>query len=214
MIDIEEMPQRVVGDGVTAVCWIEDAALSDEDELALRRFVGRFPSLRFARDTPAVLDRHETVDQVTLPAWFRVARTILAGLEPAGRVRLDAFAIDGSPRETPREYYEISPGYINEEIRGLLFDKAGVYLIGQEFGDDESCLAIDLENPRDRRIFEFAMEDLLDDDIADRPLRKSLTPVFSSYADLLGHIVAARMPDGEIVIAADQGRWGDVRWRA
>ncbi|MFE1289901.1 hypothetical protein [Streptomyces sp. NPDC058751] len=199
-----ESQYRITGDAATATSWIENSGLPDEDKDALRQFVGRFPSLRFTREEDTALDHYEEVDQVKLPAWFRASRSTLAAVEPYSRLRINTFRFDGSPRETPgQEYYEISPGYINEEIRELLFDQAHIYLIGQWFGTDRSCLAIDLEATEDRRIFEFAMEDLYDDEAEERPLRESLTPVFASYADLLGHIVEVRLPDGDVVAAAN-----------
>lgn len=207
MTDFDENQHRIIGDAATATSWIDDSGLPNEDKHALRRFVGRFPSLQFVREEQALLDHYEAVDQVTLPAWFRMSRSALAAIEPYSRLRIDTFRFNGSPREAPgREYYEISPGYINDEIRELLFDQAHVYLIGQWFGTDRSCLAIDLENQEDRRIFEFAMEDLYDDEAEDRPLRESLAPVFASYADLLGHIVEVRLPDGDVVAAAREVR--------
>lgn len=202
MTEFAKGQHRIIGDAATAASWIEDSMLPGEDKAALRQFVGRFPSLGFAREDNALLGHYEAA--VTLPPWFRASRSTLAAIEPYSRLRIDAFRFDGSPRETPGiEYYGISPGYINEEIRELLFNQAHVYLIGQWWTTDRSCLAIDLENPEERRIFEFAMDDLIDDDIAGRPLRESLNPVFASYADLLGHIVEVRLPDGDIVAAAN-----------
>jgi hypothetical protein len=204
MTDSNASKHRIIGDAAAATSWIENSELSKEDKAALRRFVNRFPSMHFAREDDAQLDHHEKVDQVTLPAWFRASRSTLAAIEPNSRLRIDAFRFNGSPRETPsKEYYEISPGYINEEIRELLYSNAHIYLIGQWFGTDRSCLAIDIQDPVDQRIFEFAMEDLYDDEIANRPLRESLSPVFASYADLLAHIVEVRLPDGEVVTAAN-----------
>ncbi|MES4909211.1 MULTISPECIES: hypothetical protein [unclassified Streptomyces] len=203
MIDLDEEQHRITGDAAAATSWIEDSELPHEDKAALRQFVSRFPSLRFTREEDALLDHYEATDQVTLPTWFRVSRSTLAAIEPHSRLRIDAFRFNGSPRETPgEEYYAISPGYINQETRELLFNQAHVYLIGQWFSTDRSCLAIDLENPNDRRIFEFAREDLIDDDITGRPLRESLAPVFTSYADLLGHIIEVRLPDGNVTAAA------------
>ncbi|WP_329036562.1 hypothetical protein OIE71_26325 [Streptomyces sp. NBC_01725] len=204
MTDFSEDQYRITGDAATAASWVEDSGLPDEDKAALRRLVGRFPLLRFVRERDALLDHYEAVDHIALPAWFRESRSTLATIEPYSHLRIDAFRFDGSPREFPGdEYYEISPGYINSEIRELLFDGAHAYLIGQWFGTDRSCLAIDLENPQDRRIFEFAMEDMYDDEAENRPLRESLAPVFASYADLLGHIVEVRLPDGHVVAAAN-----------
>ncbi|MFF5971221.1 hypothetical protein ACFY7C_06795 [Streptomyces sp. NPDC012769] len=203
MTDFDENRYREIGDAAAAASWVENSSVPEEDKEAFRHFIGRFPSLRFAREDDVLLDHYEAVDQVELPAWFRESRATLATIAPYSLLRIDAFRFDGSPRETPgQEYYEISPGYINEEIRDLLLGHARVYLFGQWFASDRSCLAIDLENPEDRRIFEFALEDMYDDEAEDRPLRESLTPVFASYADLLGHIVEVRLPNGDVVTAA------------
>jgi hypothetical protein len=96
--DFDENQHRITGDAATA---IEDSGLPDEDKDTLRRFVGRFPSLRFAREEDALLDHYEAVDQVTLPAWFRASRSTLAAIEPYSRLRIDAFWFDGRTHRPP-----------------------------------------------------------------------------------------------------------------
>ncbi len=45
------------------------------------------------------------------------------------------------------------------------------------------------------------VEDLWDDEAKGEPLRESTFPAFSSYADLLGHVVAVKLPDGTVIEA-------------
>jgi hypothetical protein len=75
--------------------------------------------------------------------------------------------------------------------------------MGSWWGTDRSYLAVDLKDPSDRRIFEFASEDLLDNSIDGRPVRGSVYPIFDSYAQFLAHVVEARLPDGTLLRAQE-----------
>lgn len=203
MTDFDEHPHLITGDAATATTWIEESALTDDDKAALRRFVARFPSLTFVKEDDAQLNQYEETDGVTLPPWFRETRSTLAYTVPGAQVRVDGFGWDESPRadEQDTHWYEVEPGYVNEENRETMFDLARVYPIAQWFANDRSYLAVDLEDPSDRRILEFALEDLWDDEAKGEPLRESTFPAFSSYADLLGHVVAVKLPDGTVIEA-------------
>ena len=197
--DSEYQRHLTRGDAATARLWIERSALPEEDKAGLLRFVARFPSLTFVKEDPALLDRYAEVDRVTLPQWFRDVRSILAFVEPHVLVRVDDFEWYFSPRADGVEeiWYDLRPGCGGGEERALLTGDGGIYPIGNDWDHGETHLGIDLENPLDRRIFDFHGEDLLDDKLDGRPVRGSLFPVFGSYARLLAHVVAVRpLPGG------------------
>ncbi|MFJ8579959.1 hypothetical protein [Micromonospora sp. NPDC093277] len=205
MTDSAEGRHPVNGDAAAARSWIEQSTLPDEDKAGLRRFVDHFPSLTFVREDNAALSHYEETDEVTLPPWFRETRSALAFTVPGAQVRVDGFRWDDSPRSDDQEdhWYEVEPGYVNEENRETMFDLARLYPIGQWFANDRSYLAVDLEDVSNRRILEFALEDLWDDEAKGEPLRESTFPAYSSYADFLGHVVAVKLPDGTLVEAQD-----------
>lgn len=193
-------------DASTARSWINDSTLPDDDKAALRRFVDRFSTLDFDRDDDDALRGYEETDKVALPPWFRDVRATLAYVTEGALVRVSAFRFDESPRadEQADQWYEIAPGYINDENRETMHDLAQLYPIAQWFANDRSYLAIDLADPDDHRILEFAIEDLWDDEAKGEPLRESTFYAYASYADLLDHIVAVRLPNGT-VIEAEEG---------
>jgi hypothetical protein len=186
------------GDAVAARSWIERSALPEEDKADLLRFVARFPSLTFVKEDSALLDRYAEDDRVTLPQWFRDVRSTLAFVEPHVLVRVDDFEWYESPRADRVEdiWYDLRLGCGGED-RDLLVDDGRIYPIGSDRNNHEIQLGVDLEDPSDRRIFDFHAEDLLDDKLDGVPLRGSLSPVFSSYARLLAHVVEIRpLPGG------------------
>lgn len=193
----------ITGDAAAARSWIEESGLPDEDKAALRRFVDRFPSLTFTKEEDTALSCYEATDEVTLPPWFRETRATLAFTVAGAQVRVAGFRWDDSPRADDQadHWYEVELGYVNEENRETMFDLAHLYPIGQWFANDRSYLAVDLADPTDRRILEFALEDLWDDEANGEPLRESTFPAYASYADFLGHVVAVKLPDGGLVEA-------------
>lgn len=186
------------GDANVARSWIAASALSEEQKTALLTFVQRFETLTFVKEDDILLDHYEEVDGVTIPAWFRKVRKTVAGIEQAKRVRLGSFAHELSPRSDSLDklWYELWPGYINEEQQELIRDKAHVYPIGGLWDTDRSYLAVDLKDPSNTQILEFALEDFMDNDYDGIPLRDSSFVVFDSYAQLLANIAAIQLPDG------------------
>lgn len=187
------------GDAAAARLWIERSTLPEDDKADLTRFVATFPSLTYVKEDPTLLDRYAEADQVTLPQWFRDVRSTLAFVEPHVLVRVDDFQWYFSPRADDVEeiWYDLRPGCSGEEERDLFTGDSAIYPIGSDWDDGETHIGIDLENPVDRRIFDFHGEDLLDNKLDGRPVRGSLYPVFDSYAQLLAHVVEVRpLPGG------------------
>jgi len=200
MPEFDREQHVTTGNSTEAAAWVEESTLPGEQKGELLRFVANFPSLRFSKEDDELFDRLEETDQVTLPRWLRDVRKTLTFVYPAMRVRVDDYT-HLCPRSDAVEkvWYELRLGYADEEQRELFFDEAQVYPIGSWWGTDRSYLAVDLENPADERIFEFASEDLLDNSIDGRPVRGSVYPVFDSYAQFLAHIVEGELPDGTVV---------------
>ncbi|MCP2324168.1 hypothetical protein HDA40_002675 [Hamadaea flava] len=192
--DSERQLNLTRGDAAAARFWIARSTLPEEDKADLLRFVARFPWLTFVKEDPVLLDRYAEADQVALPKWFRDVRSTLAFVEPSVLIRVDDFQWYDSPRADDVEeiWYDLRPGCGGEEERDLFTNHGGIFPIGSDWDDGATHLGIDLENSGDRRIFDFHGEDLLDNRLSGRPVRGSLYPVFSSYAQLLAHVVELR----------------------
>lgn len=194
MTEFDYERHLVKGDADTAHSWIESSTLSEEQKADLRRFVTNFPTLTFAKEDDAVLDHYEEIDRVVLPPWLRQIRATLAFVDPPMLLRVDDFQSYESPRSDDVEdiWYNLRFGYQGDEQRTLFLDDAGVYRIGVWWEDAESYLGVKLDDPEDRRIFDFSGADLRDNKLAGRPVRGSLYPVFGSYTELLAHITDIR----------------------
>lgn len=190
-------------DASTARSWIASSTLPEEDKAALNRFVDRFPALDFARDDETALRRYEQTDEITLPPWYREVRATLAPVAGGAQLRVGGFSWDESPRadEQAGHWYEVTPGYVNDEDRDTLRDLGRLYPVAQWFASYESILAVDLDNPDDHRLFEFALEDLWDDEAKGDPVRDTTYFAFASYSDFLDHVVAVKLPGGDVVEA-------------
>jgi hypothetical protein len=197
-------PHLEMGSNTDATAWIESSTLPDEQKSDLRRFVAAFPTLTFARHTDALLDQLEQKDQVHLPRWLRDTVSTLAFVFPPLRFQVDDYQYL-CPRSdyVDEVWYEFDFGYAHDQERQLFLDQGGVYPIGSWYGTDESYLAVDMTDPNDQRIFEFASEDLLDNSLDGKEVRASVYPIFDSYAQLLAHVTVGRLPDGSLVEARE-----------
>jgi hypothetical protein len=197
MTDFDFEEHLIAGDADAARSWVESSALSAEQQADLLHFISKFPTSTFVREDDAILDYYEEIDRLTLPEWFRKARSTLAFIHPAKLFRVDDFQWYNSPRadDVGDAWYELRAGYQGEEQRTLLFRDAMVYRIGAWSGTDESYLGIDLHDPGDHRIFDFSGADLRDNMLAERPVRGSLYPIFESYPRLLAHITEIGQPN-------------------
>lgn len=204
MTEFDAEAHLVRGDAADARGWVRDSALPEDQKALLTSFIDRFPSVTFVKEDEELLDHRAHVDAVELPGWFREVRSTLAFVEPAETLfLLEDFEWYHSPRSDDVEdiWYRMSPGYAGPEHRALLHDDAKVYQLGAEDGTDEACLGIDLDDDGDHRILDFAAEDLMDNKHAGRPVRGSLYAVFGSYAAMLAHVSALRLPDGTEIVA-------------
>jgi hypothetical protein len=185
------------GDADSARGWVESSALPDAQKSDLLAFIGNFPSLTFVKEDDAILDHYAEEAGVVLPPWFRTVRSTLAFVDPSMLVCVDDFQWYDSPRSDDVEdiWYDIQLGYHGEEQRRLFRDDAKIYRIGAWSGTDDAMLGVDLSDPDDQRIFDFAGADLRDNKLAGRPVRGSLYPIFESYPQFLAHIAEVRPGD-------------------
>jgi hypothetical protein len=200
MAEFDFALHRIRGNNNDATAWVRASSLLDEDKADLLTFIGRFSSLTFFHETDKLLDHIEATDRVKLPAWFREMCKVLAFVDPPMHVRFDDYDhllprsddVDGA-------WYALALGYSDDEQRELFLDKAGCYPIGAWSGTGYSYLAVSLWDDNDRRILEFAREDLLDNVLDGKPARASVRPAFNSYPRMLLHIAQGRSPSGAFI---------------
>lgn len=196
------MAQHICGDASAAASWIWDADLPREHRQNLSRFIERFPSSTFTRDTEESLDAAESNDGVVLPPHLRRLRSVLAFVDPPLLVRFDSYdyAIDASESETDI-WYAIGLGQAGDEMLADFLEHAHGYVIGGWHGSDESYLMVDIRNVDDERIFECAGTDLAYAVEDGTSVEHLVEPAFASYTSMLAHIVAMRTWKGEITRA-------------
>ena len=117
-----------------------------------------------------------------------------------------AFQVDKFEGSTPREdnvtdiWYSLGLlGYSNDEQRTLL-EPGKLFPIGYWQGND-STLAISLDGKK-KAVYEFAEEDLRDNQSEGGDPLKSARVVYDDYADLFKHIVALKH-GGKVTKAKD-----------
>ncbi|GAA4630111.1 hypothetical protein GCM10023196_054110 [Actinoallomurus vinaceus] len=205
------LAHRVVGSSAEAFGWIDRSLLPDEDKIALRVFVERFPGADFYRDDAVLLDHLEQRNAVILPPWLREIRQVLSGLGPDAQVRFDDFdiwnpradRIDDDDEFIDLWYEDNFFGYLQEEDRDLLRNGAECYPILCVTKSVNYLLAADLSDPENRHIVDLCDEDVMDDRYAGRAGTESVFPAFKSYANMLSHIVECRTKDGTVIRARD-----------
>jgi hypothetical protein len=191
-----------VGSSVEATAWVRDSSLGPECKEAMLGLIARFPTQTFTREDDALLDHFESIDDVELPGWLRRIRTTLSGFGSAVALRFD-----GIGPESPRSdqvgdiWYVWQLAAWDEEMRGILRDDMRVYPVADWRETLRSCLAIDLANPEDERIFEYSYLSVVDNWSLDEPLRDAMYPAFRSYCAMISHIVAVQTTDGAVVDA-------------
>ena len=194
-----------VGTSSEAAEWVRNSSLRPECKEAHLRLISRFPTQSFTREDNALLDYREAIDSISVPAWMRAARTTLSGFGSAFAVRFDSIG-QASPRADYVQdiWYTWELASWDEEIRGILRDGMRVYPLADLRESLNSYLAIDLTNPDDDQIYEFSYLSAVDNWSMDEPLRDVMFPAFSSYCDMISHIVAVQTTDGSVV-DADEG---------
>lgn len=198
--------RAVVGTAAEARAWIAAAKLPAPDRAALVRFVDRFPSLAFYRETDATIARHERAAGLGFPAWFKAIRGALAGVHGTpGRVRIwfRGFGVDDSPREDVAHelaYTLAPPQYGSDERRRLLGEACTALPIAIDARGGRSTLCIGLDRSNKTEIYDCCEEDLRDNEAAGRSPDASFYRAFDTYRSMLHHIVAVEV-DGTRISA-------------
>ncbi|MFG3407496.1 hypothetical protein [Streptomyces sp. NPDC048142] len=191
-----------LGTSTEAMEWVNGSGLDEKSKSNLLKFIMNFPSLTFIRESDEYLDASESEHGVTLPPWFRDLRKIFAGFADSMPARFIAYDEDCARFDIAHKiWYTFSLGDMGEDDVPLFVEYAKIYPIGSWVENDRSYLAISLEDPQDRNIYEFAREDLADS----RMIGESSYPdaVFSSYPRMLSRLYQFKAPNGEIVQAAN-----------
>jgi hypothetical protein len=203
---------REFGDRDEARRWL--AAEDDAQRRALlMRFVDRFPGAVFFREDEAFQAMVERIGGIALPAGYRRARTILAGAFPerSAEFRVDRFA-GNSLRMTDlsehRIWYRAQLEDYNTDEGPVIRDIVRVYPFAAWPIRKGSILAVALDAPQDL-IYEYDEWDLFDPLPRDQRPRESVFRVYSSYAELLAHIVAFKLPDGTVIDARSDDDAGE-----
>ena len=196
------MVQQVFGDAGAAASWVCNADLSQEHKQNFSRFIERFPSFIFTRDTEESLDAAESNNGVVLPPHIRRSRSTLAFVHPPLLVLFDRYdyEIDKSDSEVDI-WYAIALGQAGDETLADFLEHAHGYVVGGWHGSDDSYLMVDTRNVDDERIFECGGDDLayaLDDGT---PVGDIIEPAFTSYSSMLSHVVAMRTWQGVVTRA-------------
>ncbi|MFD4997624.1 hypothetical protein [Streptomyces buecherae] len=194
--------QYVRGDAGAAASWVWDSDLPQGDKLNLSRFIERFPSFTFTRDTADSLNTAESNDGVVLPPHLRRFRSVLAFVHPPLLVRFDFYdyQIDQSD-STADIWYAISLGQAGDETLAAFLEHTHCYVVGGWHGSDDSYLMVDTQNVNDERIFECGGDDLAYALQDGGPVENIVEPAFASYSSMLSHVVAMRTWQGEVTQA-------------
>lgn len=190
------------GTSAEAMEWVNGSRLDENSKSNIIQFIMNFPSLTFTRESDEYLDASESEHGLTLPSWLRDLRKVFAGFTDSMPARFIAYDEDCARFDIVHKiWYTFSLGDMGEDDVPLFVEYARMYPIGSWVENDRSYLAINLEDPQDQSIYEFAREDLMDS----RMSGESPYPdaVFSSYPRMLSRLYQFKAPNGEIVQAAN-----------
>lgn len=202
--DLAELAaSRELGRTDEATEWIAKSALPAPDKKALKSFVSRFPKMVFYRVTKDANDRKERLFELKFPKWYRTMRETLDGWWPLGMcppVQFDEFE-DSSPRgdRLSSLSYHLGLRFHGDDEKEAML-KAKFVVVGYSKEAPFSALAIRLDD--DPTVYEFSPEDISDLLSEGGDVKKSMYPVFRSYAAMLGHVKSIHLPT-KVVDAKD-----------
>lgn len=188
------------GDREDALQWI--TAEDDPGRRAsLQRFIERFPGAVFFREDDAFHALVERQAGVSLPASHRAARRILAGAFRWATFRVDRFARDTVAERLLEEaevwYRTQCEDYTSDE-GPTIRDVARLYPFARWSEPSNLAVSLDGDQPD---ILAYGEESLFFELRRGNPSTSAVYRVYSSYSELLSHIVAFKLP-GDIVIEA------------
>ncbi|MEV8333840.1 hypothetical protein [Streptomyces niveus] len=190
------------GDARSAKTWIRDAGIPERHKQNFTRFVDRFPSLTFTRDSDESLDRIQSRDGLVLPSHIRRSRRVIAYVDPPLLALFEGYDYECNKSHSEVDiWYNLGLGEAGEEVLADFMDEAHRYVVGAWHGSDNSYLSIDTLNVEDERIFEFGGDDLAFALTEGDPVEELIEPAFESYSSMLSRIVELRTWEGEVLRA-------------
>jgi len=196
---------RELGDREDALRWIAGET-EPERRSHLERFVARFPGAVFFREDDAFHAMVERIGGVSLPASYRRARSVLAGAfpEPAADYRVDRFtgrSVAATNLVEDSVWYSPQPANYRGDEGPTIRDVVRLYPFALWAPRKFSILAVSLDGDQPD-IREYRETAIFDELRAGNPPDGVVYSVYSSYAELLGHIIAFKLADGTVVDAA------------
>lgn len=190
------------GTSTEAMEWVNGSGLDEQSKSNLLQFIMNFPSLTFFRESDEYLDTIESEHGITLPPWLRELRKEFAGFTDPMPARFISYEDDCARFDIVHKiWYMFSLGDMGEDDKSLFIEYAKIYPIGSWVENDRSYLAVSLEDPQDRSIYEFAREDLSDSRMAgETPYPDA---VFNSYPRMLSRLYQFKAPNGDVVQAVN-----------
>lgn len=192
----------ILGTDSEALAWVAASGLDRETKEDLVSFIDNFPGQTFHQETDGYLDGIEARDGVTLPGWLSELRKTLAGMHTSTPARFLEYDEDCARFDLVHKvWYTFTLGDMAGDDHSLFMEYAKLYPIGSWAENDRSYLAVNLEDPHDPSIYEFAREDLLDNFLDGAPSRPD--SVFKSYSRMLSRLHQFQSPDGDFIQAAN-----------
>jgi len=148
----------------------------------------------------------ERIGGVSLPASYRRARSVLAGAfpEPAADYRVDRFtgrSVAATNLVEDSVWYSPQPANYRGDEGPTIRDVVRLYPFALWAPRKFSILAVSLDGDQPD-IREYRETAIFDELRAGNPPDGVVYSVYSSYAELLGHIIAFKLADGTVVDAA------------
>lgn len=202
----------IVGDSATAHVWVEGSSLHEVDKFFLLRFIDRFPALTFYHDKGMRLDNIEEGQHVTLPRWFGTLYQTLTFVMPDHYVdvRFDHCLYPYvDDRDLQQHWYLLNTFRVPPPHERALLDRMQRLQL-LRVGEDDTAglltLAINLADHTDQQVYAYNLEDLETAD-QESSLEEWVDPMFASYADMFGHIIAVRMTAKDMADTLAEEDW-------
>lgn len=189
---------QITGSRYEAEKWIMGSPLAPATKEALLRFVHKFPTLNYYKV--------KNVKAQHYPEWFRTISETLRGFMPNMLIWVQFDAMGRLPSEhlasSNAWYHRMFTTEVSSEFERLFFGGSQLLVLYGLLETLESMLAIKLGNTDDQAIYEFHYGSIAANSEGDGVISPgALHIAFNSYSELLDHIVAIRLENGETIHA-------------
>lgn len=193
------VPPEIPGTAQDAQNWILASDLPEEKKHALLCFTKQFPTLTFFKQERPATD----------PAWLRFLGEALLGFVPddlcwfrfvSFRYSPDRDSLANSTRIEASWYHRLVFDADIGEYDQIFLGNEPVVFVACVLEDLSSLLAVKVGTDGDEGVYEFAFSSV--DDIGNRQGRVDpdrARRVFDSYPDMLNHLGAIKLGNGEIL---------------